>query len=116
MESIRHNFSLSFTDKKSQDIAGHIKWYERFEQLSTANRSSVHQWSQEKRRESEIIYQMGSAPHRAKLEGDKRRQEHLQMIREQERDRGKEKLAQWKVNGWSPINDDRNLELPILSF
>lgn len=97
--SLSCNFSIisfGFTEKKPQDIASHIKWFERFEQLNSANKANVYQWSQEKRRENELIFQMGSASQRAKLEGDKRRQERLRMIREQERDRSKEQLAQWK--------------------
>ena len=63
------------------------------------NKQNVHKWSQKKRLEKEILYQMGSASSRAKIEGEKRRQEHLQRCREQEREKNKEKLATWKVKG-----------------
>lgn len=108
--------NLNISDKKPKEIAEHIKWFERFEQLSSQNRQSVHQWNQEKRRENELIYQMGSASQRAKLEGDKRRQEHLRRVREQERDRGKEKLAQWKVNRHATYFGNFSIELPVLSI
>ncbi|CAL8121334.1 unnamed protein product [Orchesella dallaii] len=82
--------------KKLRELASHIKWFEEYEELQKKNKLQVHKWSIEKRRENEMVFEMGSEIQRAKMEGEKRRQEQLRLTREQEKDKGKEKLAQWK--------------------
>ncbi|ODM93719.1 hypothetical protein Ocin01_12965 [Orchesella cincta] len=100
-------------NKKNKEIATHVKWFEKFEELQKKNKLQVHQWSIEKRRENEMVFEMGSEINRAKIEGEKRRQEHLRHVREQEKDKGKEKLAQWKQrrNDKEKDNNKDNLDV-----
>jgi len=74
----------------------HVNWYEQYETLTKAKKDHIRQWTDDKRREKEMIYQMGSMSQKARLEAEKRRQEQLQVRREEERDRNRERLLEWR--------------------
>jgi hypothetical protein len=86
-----------FTGRSFEDVGNHLTWYEKYDTLNKSNKSFVRQWQINKRRERETMFQMANQNQKAKLEGDKSRQEMVRAKREEEKEREKIRLNNWKV-------------------
>lgn len=88
---------FQFTDKSSQEIMAHMKWFEDYESLIESHKNEVRKWDAGKRKERAMNYQMTIEGQKSKLEDEKKRKEHLKTIRLLERQRARENVSNWKV-------------------
>lgn len=94
---IRINIIIYSIGKRAPDIMAHVKWYEQYNALNQASKEQLQNSDLKKRPQREMIYQNASEGQKAKLENEKRRQDHIKTIRVEERNRSRAMLSEWKV-------------------